>query len=201
MKVCNFIKQGLFAFLFCAIAASPAAGEEMDAKMKEMMAQWQAYATPNANHKVLDALVGKWTHSGKWWMDPNGPPETFAGTSEIQWIMGGRFLQHTVHGPGDKGHPPFEGLGFTGYDNGSEKYQTFWIDNMGTGMMRGEGTYDASKKELNERGRYSNHVVGSSDYRGVIRFIDDAHYKYEFYAKDPNGNEFLSMTIDYTRKK
>ncbi len=201
MNVSTFTRYGVFLLLLITAMAGPAGGEEMDAKTQEMMAKWQAYASPSAKHKILDALVGQWNHSGKWWMDPNGPPETFAGTSEIKWILGGRFLQHTAQGPGEKGHPPFEGMGYTGFDNSSEKYQTMWIDNMGTGMMRGEGTYDAAKKELNERGTFSNHVVASSDYRGVFRFIDDDHYKYEFYSSGPDGKEFLSMSIDYKRKK
>ena len=198
MRISDFIPYCVFVFFLSAAAVVN--GEEMDAKAKEMMAKWQTYATPGANHKVLDALVGQWTHAGQWWTDPNAEPETFAGSSEVKWIMGGRFLQHFAKGPGQAGQP-FEGMGIVGYDNIKKKYQSLWIDNMGTGMMQGEGTYDAEKKELNDRGSLTDPIGGSTTYRGVYRFIDANHYKYEMFTVAPDGKESLSMTIDYTRKK
>ena len=32
-------------------------GQSMDAASQAMMAAWQAYASPNDNHKILDRLV------------------------------------------------------------------------------------------------------------------------------------------------
>ena len=41
---------------------------------------------------------------------------------------------------------PFEGMGIVGYDNLLKKFVSVWIDNMGTGLMPGTGTYDAATK-------------------------------------------------------
>ncbi|MCY4613657.1 MAG: DUF1579 domain-containing protein [Nitrospira sp.] len=172
-------------------------GQSMDAAAQAMMAKWQAYASPNDNHQVLNPLVGTWSHVIKWWMTPDSQPETSQGTSETQWVMGGRFLLHKANGT-SMGQP-FEGMGLTGFDNGKQTYQTIWMDNMGTGMMIGEGTYDPSQKTLTDRGRFTDPTVGQRSYRGVITFMDDTHYRYEMYGADENGKEFRMLEIVYTR--
>ena len=111
--------------------------------------------------------------------------------------MGGRYLQHAAKGM-SMGQP-FEGMGITGFDNGRQTYQTIWMDNMGTGMMIGEGSYDPSKKTLTDHGRFTDPMIGQRSYRGVITLIDDDHHSYEMYVADENSIEFRMMEILYTR--
>ena len=172
-------------------------GQSMDAATQAMIATWQAYVSPSDNHKVLDPLVGTWSHIVKWWMTPDRPPETSKGTSEIKWVLGGRYLLHAVKGT-SMGQP-FEGMGLTGFDNGKQTYQMIWMDTMGTGMMLGEGTYDSGTKTLTDRGRFTDPMVGQRSYRGVVTFIDDGRYSYEMYVADETGKEFRMMEIMYTR--
>ena len=40
----------------------------------------------------------------------------------------------------------FKGMGIEGYDNVKKKFVGSWIDNMGTGIMMSEGTYDPATK-------------------------------------------------------
>ena len=172
-------------------------GQSMDAATQAMMAAWQKYASPNDNHKILDPLVGTWSHVVTWWMTPDSQPEMSNGTSETKWVMGGRYLRQAVKDTSMD--QPFEGMGFTGFDNGRQTYQTIWMDNMGTGMMIGEGTYDPGKKTLTDHGRFTDPMIGQRSYRGVITFVDDVHYRYELYVADKNGKEFRMMEIVYTR--
>jgi len=172
-------------------------GQSMDAASQAMMESWQAYASPSDNHKVLDPLVGTWSHVVKWWMMPDSQPETSKGTSETKWVMGDRYLQHMA--TGTSMGQPFEGMGLTGFDNGRQTYQTIWMDNMGTGMMIGEGTYDPNKKTLTDHGSFTDPMIGQRSYRGVVTFIDDDHHSYEMYGTDKNGKEFRMMEIMYTR--
>ena len=172
-------------------------GQAMDAATQAMMAQWEAYASPNDNHHVLNPLVGTWSHVVKWWMMPGSQPETSKGTTETKWMMGGRYLRHAAKGT-SMGQP-FEGMGFMGFDNGRQTYQTIWMDNMGTGIMLGEGTYDPGKKTLTDHGRFTDPMVGQRSYRGVVTFIDDDRYSYEMHVADENGKEFRMLEIVYTR--
>ena len=172
-------------------------GQSMDAATQAMIAAWHTYALPNDNHKILDPLVGTWSHVAKWWMSPDSQPETSKGTNETTWEIGGRFLVKAVKAT-SMGQP-FEGMGLTGFDNGKQTYQTIWMDNMGTGMMIGEGTYDPGTKTLTDQGRFTDPMIGQRSYRGIITFIDDDHHSYEMYVADKNGKEFRMMEIMYTR--
>ena len=173
-------------------------GQPMDAATQAMMEKWQDYASPNDNHKILNPLVGSWSYVAKWWMKPEGPPEVSKGISEIQWVMGGRYLLNAV--TGTSMGQPFEGIGTTGFDNGKNVYQTIWMDNMGTGMILGEGTYDPNKKILTDHGHFTDPVVGQRRYRGVMTFINDNHHSYEMYGADETGKEFRMLEIVYTRE-
>ena len=172
-------------------------GQSTDAATQAMIAAWHTYALPNDNHKILDPLVGTWSHVAKWWMSPDSQPEMSQGTNETAWEMGGRFLVKTVKAT-SMGQP-FEGMGLTGFDNGKQTYQTIWMDNMGTGMMIGEGTYDPGTKTLTDHGRFTDPFIGQRNYRGVVTLIDDDHHSYEMYVADKNGKEFRMMEILYTR--
>jgi hypothetical protein len=164
-----------------------------------MMEKWKEFSTPNENHKVLDALVGDWDYTIKWWMSPDAKPEESKGTSEVEWIMGGRFIEHSVEGT-SMGQP-FEGMGITGYDNQKKQYQSVWMDNMGTGIMTGSGNYDPNTKTLTDQGTFSCPAEGQKSYRGVTKIIDKDNFTYEWYMTGPDGKEFRAMEIVYTRKK
>lgn len=164
-----------------------------------MMAKWQEFATPNDNHKVLDTLVGKWNHTVKWSMSADAEPEESTGSSELKWIMGGRFLQHTAEGI-SKGQP-FEGMGIIGYDNGSKEYTSFWLDNMGTGFMEAAGQYDPNSQTLKEEGHFSCPFRGKTPFRGLTKIEDNDRYTFEVYSPGFDGKEFRTMEITYTRKK
>ncbi|HEX3034130.1 MAG TPA: DUF1579 domain-containing protein [Thermodesulfobacteriota bacterium] len=164
-----------------------------------MTEKWKEFATPNENHKVLGTLVGNWDYTVKWWMSPDAKPEVSKGTSEIEWIMGGRYIEHTTEGT-SMGQP-FEGMGIIGYDNEKEQYQSIWVDNMGTGIMTGSGDYDPSTRTLTDRGTFSCPAEGQKSYRGVTKIINQDNFTYEWYMAGPDKKEFRAMEIVYTRKK
>jgi hypothetical protein len=166
----------------------------------EMTARWMAFMTPGAEHKVLDSKVGKWSTHVSWWMDESSPPGESDGTCEIQWVLGGRYLSE--HDEGTAMGMPFQGMGISGYDNLKKKYVTGWVDNMGTGIMTAEGTYDAAKKTFTYMG--SGPDLVQEKYvrvRTVETMVDANHFKVEMYGPDPKGKEFRTMEIVYTRVK
>jgi len=73
---------------------------------------------------------------------------TPTGTATISLLFEGRFLKQEIRGQMMEDQPPFEGVGFTGYDNMRQEYQAVWFDNMATGMMRGTGRFDATAKAM-----------------------------------------------------
>jgi hypothetical protein len=179
-------------------ASAPAAGAP--AIDPEMMKKWEAFATPGPDHKVLDALVGKWTTQIKMWMDPAAPMMESTGTCEMQWVLGGRYLHEE-----DKGSfmgQPFEGMGVTGFDNLKKKYVASWIDNMGMGIMRSEGTYDAAKKTINYTSECPDPTMTKYvPSRMTLAFVDANTVKMEMFGPDKSGKEYKGMELTYTRAK
>ena len=165
----------------------------------EMMQKYKEYSTPNENHKLLDAFVGDWDYTVKWWMAPGTEPEVSTGTTSIKWIMGGRFLKEKA--VGTSMGQPFEGMGIMGYDNEKKKYESVWIDNMGTGMAKDSGTYDPAAKTINEEGTFSCPMEGDKTYRSVTKIPANDSFTYEWYMNDKDGKEYRAMEITYTRKK
>ena len=98
---------------------------------------------------------------------------------------------------------PFAGTSIFGYDRFNDEYFTFWIDNMGTGYMTHRGTADASGKVITMEGTHDDFWTGEKDkWSKMVTTItsDDAHTTAMF-VKGPDGNEFKTMEIVYTRSE
>ena len=186
--------------------ASPAMDQAkqgaMDPAMQAAMEKMKVLGAPSEGHKALEPLIGSWSYTAQFWMQPDSQPETMTGSVVNTLIFGGRFLKQEFSGTAmAEGQPPFEGLGILGFDNIRKEYQTVWFDNMSTSMMRGAGQFDASTSTLSDSGDFSCPVTGESHrwYRSAWTVTDANHTTYESYSRTPEGREFKSMEIHYTR--
>ena len=173
---------------------------EMTPEQKEMMQKWQAFMTPGPGHERLAFKIGKWTGIIKHWEAPGTDPGEMTSTSEYTWILGGRYLHNKT--TGEFMGEPFEGHAWEGYDNLKKKFAWVWIDNMGTGFMNAEGTYDEPTKTFTYTYDHPDLMKGKySKGRSVERIIDKDHFVGEMYGTGPDGKEFKMMEIAYTRAK
>ena len=172
----------------------------MDPAMQAAMEAMQRLGSPSEGHKALEPLAGSWTYAAQWWMSPDGPPQPMTGTAINTLLFGGRFLKQEIRGQ-TEGQPPFEGIGYTGYDNIRKEYQSVWFDNMATGLMVGSGQFDAASKTLTGQGDFSCPITGETHrwYRTAWTVADPDHTTYESYSRTPEGREFKSLEIHYTR--
>jgi hypothetical protein len=172
-------------------AADPKAAAAMEAMMK--------HGTPAAAHKKLEPMVGSWTFVGKMYEDPAAPPSEFKGTAERKWILDGRFLLDETKA--DFGGMPFQGIGYTGYDNTLKKYNGLWLDNMTTSVMTLTGTLDAAGKVLTSEFESVDPVAGKPEKgREVVTLISNDEHKMEMYKLE-GGKAVKMMEIVYKRKK
>jgi len=171
----------------------------------DMMAMMMEMAKPGENHKQMQVLVGTWTYAVKWWMSPDSPPSESSGTTITRSVMDGRYLisDHTgkmqMPGPNGPAEAEFKGMAVEGYDNAKKKFVASWIDNMGTGIMNLEGTYDPATKTLTYLAEYEPMPAMKMKIREVVKIVDPDHHTLEFFA-DRGGKEVKTMQIDYTRK-
>lgn len=171
------------------------------ADMQEMMKKWTEMATPGEGHKALDQFVGKWDTVMSMWMEgPGKPPTETKGSSEVRWILDGRFiLQETT---GQLMGMPFKSMNIVGYDNYKKKYILSYVDNMGTALYTGEGKFDSSNKVLTSFGKMDDCMTGEHDkpVKYVTRIINKDKHVFEGYDEVGGPNEYKAWEITYTRK-
>ncbi|HYC30442.1 MAG TPA: DUF1579 domain-containing protein [Chitinophagaceae bacterium] len=163
------------------------------------MQKWMAHATPGDMHKMLANYNGRWTANTKMWMDPSQPPMESTADVTTDMHMGDRY-QKSVYS-GDFGGMPFQGESLTGYDNTRKVFTNTWIDNMGTGIMYSEGTWNEKTRSVEFKGTATDPMAGKAmPFREVFTFSGNDNYKMEMYNM-VDGREYKTMEISFTRKK
>jgi hypothetical protein len=190
------------------LAAGPARSQEKakgEAKqavdMQEMMKKWMEAATPGEPHKLLSQFVGKWDTLTRMWMDGSGKVAAESkGTSDIKWILDGRFLLE--ESTGQVMGMPYKGMIITGYDNYKKRYVFSYVDNMGTANYTGEGTVDLSGKIMTLQGKMDDPMLGERDkpVKYVTRIVSKDQHVFEIYDLAGTPQEFKAVEIVYTRK-
>lgn len=192
----------LFAGLFVLSAfADDTKQPEMSAEEKAMMEAWMKAATPGEHHKHLAMMEGNWKTASKMWMAPGAAPTESTGTCENKMALDGRYLHQDCTGPSMMpGMPDFHGMGVTGYDNVQKKYVGTWTDNMTTGIMMATGTCEEGGKVHKMSGEYVDPMtMKTKKFRWVSKTISPGKEIFEFYDEGPDGKEFKTMEITYTK--
>jgi len=168
-----------------------------DVNQEEMMKQWQTYMTPGPEHQMLMDMVGEWEGDITMWMDPSQPPQKTTGTTVYESVMDGRYVVGKFSGM--MMGMPFKGMDMTGFDNALKVFQNVWIDNMGTGMMMTEGTFDKATNTFTYKGKMVTPSGQKMDVKNVVKIIDKDNTLFEMYM-DMGAGEMKSMEIKYKRK-
>lgn len=161
---------------------------------------WQNYMTPGDMHKMIASWNGTWTAEISIWEKAGAEPFKSPGTSVNRMIMGGRYQEsnHTSIMMG----MPFEGRSTLGYDNARKVFESTWVDNFGTGIMKMSGAWDSTNNMISFTGKGIDPVSGTeNDYRETFNIIDDNAQLMSMYGPGQDGKEFKMMEIKFTRKK
>jgi len=187
-----------FRFSFVLVVLFSFTSFAQDSSQDEMMKQWQTYMTPGPEHKMLAEMVGEWEGEISMWMDPSQPPQTMMGTTKYESVLGGRYI--VGHYSGEMMGMPFNGMDLTGFDNALKVYQNVWIDNMGTGMMILDGTFDNNTNTVIYLGKMVTPGGEKVDVKTTLHIIDKDHSTFEMFTNSGNG-EIKTMEIKYKRKQ
>ncbi|TWW01199.1 DUF1579 domain-containing protein [Chitinophaga pinensis] len=188
----------LLLFSASAIAICLSFNTKVQAQSAEEKA-WMEYMKPGPVHEMIAKSDGEWSYEMSMWMDPSQPPTKGNGTTVNKMVLGGRY-QESVHKSTIMGMP-FEGHGLMAYDNAKKIFQSSWVDNMGTGIMNMEGTWDDATKSITFTGKMYEPMSGKDmGVKEIFKIIDDDHHHMEMYMVN-DGKEVKTMEIDFTRKK
>jgi Protein of unknown function (DUF1579) len=157
------------------------------------------YGTPTDVHKMMAKWDGNWDGEVKFWMDPAAPPSVMNVKTVNKMVMNGLYQQATS--TGSFSGMPFNGVSMLGYDNHRKVFTTTWVDNMSSGMMILEGTWDDATKSINLKGKMTDPMTRQQmDIREVMKIVDDNTQVMEQYLTH-DGKESKSMEINFKRKK
>ncbi len=172
-------------------AKKPSAAEQ--AAMEKMMKA----GTPGPEHQQMAKMVGKWKVTTKTWSAPGKPGDASERAAEYRTLYGGRYLEETMTGKMDG--MDIEGRGIEGYDNVTKEYFGTWIDNMSTSFMFTRGKCKADKCTF--RGKMTDPVAGKEvPVNTTMTRKDDNTYVWEMTQPGPDGKQFKSMEMTYTRQ-
>ena len=176
-------------------AADPARSKDAESQIETLT----RYAMRGKEHELLGRLAGTWDTVTRYWAKPGDEPVEAKGTSTRKWILDGRFLMEEL----DAGNLalPFRGVGLFGYDAFEKKYNSAWVDSMNTSITANLGTYDKATDAVSFSGLYKDPWTGmKKPERGVTRFLSQDKHVLELYLTEPDGKEFKTLEITYTRK-
>jgi hypothetical protein len=194
----NRLLLGSVAIGLLMLASGPVwSGGEKQPDFKKMM---EMYGVPGPEHKNLEPLHGKFDVSVKMFMPGKKEPNTSKGAAERKWVMDKRYLHETVSGEFMGGQ--FKGQGFNGFDRFKKKYVFTWMDNMGTGILYAEGTYDPDKKTFTYNYVEDSPFTGKgTKARDVVKIVSmNEHVMESYRTLAKGGPEFKMMEITYTRQ-
>jgi hypothetical protein len=179
--------------------SKPKAAPRSKAAMDEaaMMAQWQAAMTPSEGHARLMPMVGTWRATTTFTMAPGAPEQVSEGSSVHRLVLGGRYLEQVYKGTSMG--MPFEGMGFTGFDNVRKRYVGIWMDTFGTGIMNSISTGEPTDDKI----EFACEAIEPSGQKRIfdatVRIKGHDRHSYEMWTNGPNGKPYRVMFIDYER--
>ena len=160
---------------------------------------WMELGRPGEHHKHIARMEGAWEVEARFWYTADSKPEVAKGLSTSRLILGGRYLE-TEYASEVNGMP-FTGRGIMGYDRVAGEYVDTWIDSMSTGIMVSRGSCSDDGRVITFEGEYIDPATREKiKIRSVHTFPEKDHFKVEMWNRMPDGAEFKSMELFYTRK-
>ncbi len=190
---------GIVALVILVAAGVAWAQDGADAADAAAMQEaWLKAGTPGPFQAFLAKKAGNWKIEGKTWMAPGAEPETSENTGTAEMILGGRYLQETMHG--ETMGMPFDGMGLTGYDNTTGLVTSIWIDSMSTATAVMTGKWDKPGAPLETSGTMTDPASGQEmQLRTVTTFISDDESLFEYFGTVGGMPEMKMMELHYIR--
>lgn len=187
------MKKLLLLTVTVLFSASSFAQDDMEA----MQQAWMDYMMPGEVHEMLSSYSGEWEATVTHYM-PGQEPMTQKDMVSIEMILEGRYQQSTHNG--NFMGMPFNGISTTGYDKARDVFVNTWVDNMGTGMMYGEGKWDARTRSIEFKGNMTDPMTKKPmPYREVFTMKDENSMNMTMYSTH-DGKEIKMMEVVYARK-
>ena len=156
--------------------------------------------TPGPGQARLEPMVGTFNVKIRSWVAPNKPPVESTAVSVSVWVLGHRYIQSMLSGY--VLNEPFDGIGYTAYDNVSKTYQTAWMDSGSTGMTWYRGGFDGATKSARMKATVPNALTGKPTPLELrLSIAENGDHMTELWGQGEGSAMFKMMELRYTRAK
>jgi hypothetical protein len=153
----------------------------------------QEFQKPGPEHEKMKEFVGTWDAV----MEMAG--QKSKATAVYKSICGGMWLASEFEG--DLGGMKFQGHGVDGYDQRKKKYVGVWVDSLTSAPLHFEGSMDPKTKLIVMTGESVGPDGKPQKFKNTTEHKDKDHFTFKMYMVQPDGQEALAFTIEYTRRK
>ncbi|MCB2154498.1 DUF1579 domain-containing protein [bacterium] len=172
--------------------------DQQMAEMEEMMADYEV-PQPAPEHKVLAQSEGTWDAAITMWMAPGAPPLKTTG-KETNEMMGPFWLKSEMEM--DFMGQTMQGAGIIGFDTQKNELFVVWADSTSSVPTVMDGSVDKATGTMTFEGEMYDPMAGQYVHmRMVEEHPDNDHRVTRMYVKGQDGEEFITMQIEYTRRK
>ena len=154
-------------------------------------------AIAGPEHERLTAMCGTWDVEMTFWFQPGRPGVTTRGTSTIQSVLNGLFVEEKIEGA--LNGVPFTTLAWTGFNTSTHRYEATRIASTNTMRVAETGGYDEATKEFELKAEYP--VAGDIWHqRTIIQPISADTMIAASYLSFGTVPEWKGIEIKYTRR-
>jgi len=183
----------------CSSLSNHSAEDGVSARTLTPM-QWAAISRPGPSHKFLAMFAGEWESEISFRSSPDQQRQVSRGASTIRWVLGDRFLQEDFQG--EAGGEKFQGMGLMGFDNGARQFKMVWVDSLNTAVAVSSGRYNPEQNVFEMTSEVYDPLIGAlKTVKSVLRIKSADKYEFSMFDTAPNGREFISFEMLYTRRK
>ena len=154
-------------------------------------------ATAAPEHARLAAMVGAWDVEMTFWTRPGGPGVTTRGTSTIQLLLNGLFIEEKIQGV--LNGAPFTTLAWTGFNTATRRYEATRIASTNTIRIAEAGVFDEKANQFELEADYP--LAGDTWHqRTVIQPASSDSMTATSYLRFGAVPEWKAVEIKYTRR-
>jgi hypothetical protein len=160
----------------------------------------ESAVTPGPGQARLEPMIGTFDVKIRTWLGPNQPPTESSGSCVNVWVLGHRYIQ-TMLSAKVMGEP-FDGIGYTAYDNVGKIYQVAWMDGGSTAMTLYRGGFNGATKSATLKAVALNPVTGKPTPLELrLSIAENGDHMSELWGQGNGTAMFKMMELRYTRAK
>ena len=179
------------AALLLVVTLGAKTQDEGGGEMADMMAKMVELTKTGEKHAFLGKLIGTWDTEMRFTMPgmEGMPPEK--GTSEVSWLIEGRWLQ--TQGTGSMMGRPMQNFSVMGYDTFKQSFRVMMVNSIDNAMLVSEGDLTQDEKVLITYGTLDEYLTGEHD--KMVKYV------WRFLSEDEHVLEVHDLPIGETNTK